>query len=903
MLEPAVPLDEANRLATLRSLDVLDTPPEERFDRLTRLAQHIFDVPIALVSLVDSNRQWFKSSRGLAATETPRSISFCGHAILSDQPFIIPDASADPRFADNPLVADAPHIRFYAGQPLKAADGSRLGTLCVIDSKPRQLTQTERDCLRELALCVNDELQHGSELKRLAELALFQERYASIIASSGDAIISKTLYGIISTWNPAAESLFGYTEEEAVGQPIAMLIPENRRDEEKEILARLKRGERIEHFETVRVSKDGRDVFVSVSISPIRDRSGNIVGASKIVRDLTERNLATQVRREDGARLSAILDNVLDGIITINETGIVESFNKSAERIFGYKALDVIGNNVKMLMPEPYHTEHDGYLHNFMSTGEKKIIGTGRQVIGRRKDGATFPMDLAVSAMQLGSKRMFTGIVRDITDRIKTERMKSEFISTVSHELRTPLTSIRGSLGLLAGGAAGELQVEARTLIDIAYKNSERLILLVNDILDMEKIEAGKMEFSPAPAKLLPLLLQAIEGNRAYAEQFRVTYQLADNLPDVMLHVDANRLQQVMANLLSNAAKFSPAGDSIEVSASADQKCVRVSVSDHGSGIPEQFHDHIFQKFSQADSSDTRKKGGTGLGLSITKAIVEQMGGRIGFDSQPDVLTTFWIEFPIWQARGDSVDKQPPLKKRILICEDDQDIASWLRLLLEQAGLEADVACTAAQAKQMLTQHAYSAMTLDLALPDQSGIQLIRELRTARETVTLPILVVSATAENKLQELNGEAFYVIDWIDQPIDHERLLRVLSQAIEHAPVVRPKILHIEDDPDICHVINAIAKDLADVIQAHTLHEARRMLKIGQYDLAILDISLPDGSGMELLSELNNATPPIPVMVFSAHDMGQNILKKVGASLVKSRTDNVQLLATIRNMVGIE
>ena len=252
MLEPAFPSDEADRIAILRGLNILDTPPEERFDRLTRLTQRLLNVPITLISLIDTNRQWFKSCRGLDASETSRSISFCGHAILDDQLFVIPDAILDPRFADNPLVTGAPNIRFYAGQPLKASNGSRMGTLCVIDSKPHHLTQSERDSLRDLALLVEDELNSQDHL--------------------------------------AATH--------------ALLNSEN--------------------------------------------------------------------------RLSAILDNVLDGIITINERGTVESFNTSAEKIFGYVAGEVIGNNVKMLMPEPYYSEHDDYLHNFASTGQKKIIGIGK---------------------------------------------------------------------------------------------------------------------------------------------------------------------------------------------------------------------------------------------------------------------------------------------------------------------------------------------------------------------------------------------------------------------------------------------------------------------------------------------------------------------------------------------
>lgn len=771
-----MPHDEARRIATLREMAILDTPPEERFDRLTRLARQLLKVPIAVVSLVDSNRQWFKSCQGLSASETPRSISFCGHAILDDQLFVIPDALLDVRFADNPLVTSAPHIRFYAGQPLKAANGSRLGTLCIIDSQPHSLSETECKSLRDLAALVEKELN------------------------------------TLDTQD-AADALQG--------------------------------------------SKN---------------------------------------------RLAAILDNVLDGIITINERGIVESFNLAAEKIFAYASAEVIGKNVNMLMPEPYHREHDGYLHNYVSTGVKKIIGIGRQVVGRRSDGSTFPMDLAVSAMQLGDKRLFTGIVRDITERVKIERMKTEFISTVSHELRTPLTSIRGSLGLIAGGVAGELPLQAKVLVDIAHKNCDRLILLVNDILDMEKIEAGKMEFDAQPLELMALLQHSLVTNQAYAEQYRVRYELTGELSDLKVKVDANRMQQVLANLLSNAAKFSPAGEWVAVSVGSDGRRVRIEVSDHGSGIPAQFRSRIFEKFAQADSSDTRNKGGTGLGLSITRAIVEQMGGRIGFDSQPNVLTTFWVEFPIWRQES-LPSHEPEHSRRVLICEDDPDIAMLLRMMLEQAGISADIAYTAAQAKQSLAQHAYAAMTLDLGLPDQSGTALIRELRENKATAGLPIIVVSANVGSGRKELAGEVFCVVDWIRKPIDQNRLVIALQQALEHVASSRPQILHVEDDLDLYRVANAIVGDFADMDNAASLTDARRMLQNKRYDLAILDVTLPDGSGIELLHALNTAEPPIPVMVFSAQEMGQEALKQVGATLVKSRTDNAQLLATIKRMVGIE
>ncbi len=233
----------------------------------------------------------------------------------------------------------------------------------------------------------------------------------------------------------------------------------------------------------------------------------------------------------------------------------------------------------------------------------------------------------------------------------KANLAKSDFLSIVSHELRTPLTSIRGALALVAGEVVGELPAAVKPLVDIAHKNSERLILLVNDLLDMEKIEAGKMEFNASPVKLMPLLKQALVGNHAYAEQYQVSYELESELPEAMVSVDSNRMMQVFSNLLSNAAKYSPAGGKVLVAVERIGRRIRVAVKDSGPGIPDEFKDRIFQKFAQADSSDARKKGGTGLGLSIAKAIIEQMGGSIGFDSQPNVQTTFYVELPEWFER------------------------------------------------------------------------------------------------------------------------------------------------------------------------------------------------------------------------------------------------------------
>jgi PAS domain S-box-containing protein len=247
----------------------------------------------------------------------------------------------------------------------------------------------------------------------------------------------------------------------------------------------------------------------------------------------------------------------------------------------------------------------------------------------------------------LPERGLIYAVARDVNERKKVEQMKSDFISVVSHELRTPLTSIRGSLGLLAGGVVGELPEKARELVHIAAKNSERLVRLINDILDVEKIESGQMSFRFVPQELMPLVEQALDSNRAYAEPFDVGLRVFEAAPGVRVRADADRVAQVLANLLSNAAKFSPRGGTVEVRVARHGDGVRVAVTDRGPGIQPAFQERVFEKFAQADVSSTRQKGGTGLGLTISRAIVERHGGRMGFVTGSEG-TTFWFDLPEW---------------------------------------------------------------------------------------------------------------------------------------------------------------------------------------------------------------------------------------------------------------
>lgn len=254
---------------------------------------------------------------------------------------------------------------------------------------------------------------------------------------------------------------------------------------------------------------------------------------------------------------------------------------------------------------------------------------------------------LSWRAVSVPEKGLIYGVARDISEHKRMEQMKTDFISVVSHELRTPLTSIRGALGLVAGGIAGELPERARRLVDIASKNSERLARLVDDILDVERIESGQMGFRLVPQDLAALVEQAVEANQPYGQPYGVSLRLVEAQP-ALVRVDADRIQQVLSNLLSNAVKFSPRGASVEVGVTARSGRVRLRVVDHGKGIPPEFRAWIFEKFTQADATSTRQRGGTGLGLSISKAIVERHGGRIWFETTPIQGTTFFVELPEW---------------------------------------------------------------------------------------------------------------------------------------------------------------------------------------------------------------------------------------------------------------
>jgi PAS domain S-box-containing protein len=350
------------------------------------------------------------------------------------------------------------------------------------------------------------------------------------------------------------------------------------------------------------------------------------------------------------------------GMLMVDDDGKIVMVNSDIEHQFGYRRKELIGQPVELLIPMRVRGKHLCYREDFITNPETRPMGIGREFFGRRKDGSEFPVEVGLNPIHTGEQVfLILAAVIDISERKRLERLKEDFVATVSHELRTPLTSIAGSLGLLAGQMTEAMPESQKKLVRIAHANSERLVRLINDILDMEKIESGRVAFEFSRINLRLAAEQAIEANRGFAEGFGVNVRLDDDASvDAEVNADPDRLAQLVTNLLSNAIKFSPRDAEVLVAVERAQigNAFRVSVRDHGSGVPEGFKPHIFEKFAQAEGPESRKKGGTGLGLYIAQQIVERLSGQIGFEEALGGGTTFYVDLPAWEAPRN--EQHPP---------------------------------------------------------------------------------------------------------------------------------------------------------------------------------------------------------------------------------------------------
>jgi PAS domain S-box-containing protein len=596
------------------------------------------------------------------------------------------------------------------------------------------------------------------------------------------------------------------------------------------------------------------------------------------------------------ARQQAVLDSAIDAILTLNPSGTVETINAAGQRMFGYSADELPRRDLSAVLE--MDTQRPGpFLERLIGPSRSLKAGVTQEMTGRRRNGETFPADVALGEMRLPEGLRFVAIIRDISERQRVAKLKEEFVSTVSHELRTPLTSIAGSLGLVSGGAAGEVPAPAKRLVNIALTNCQRLVRLINDVLDIEKMESGQVRFDLRPTPLGEIAARSVEETRGFAEALGVRLRLETDGSAPMIRGDTDRIVQVAVNLLSNAAKFSPAGQEVVLAVSTVDGKARLSVRDRGPGVPKDFQSRIFSKFAQADGSDTRQKGGTGLGLVIAREIVDRHGGRLWFENMPGAGATFNAEFA--KIGEHAAVLEPGV--RLLVCEDEVVTAAALREVLEDEGFIVDVAETLADAEQALRRADYACLVTDLKLPDGDGLTLIRRLRANLDVRRIPVIVVSGDAGRKRAQPGAGQLDIAAWMDKPVDPVRLKDAILAALAGAGR-RPLILHVDDDPDMLQITAAALSGCGEVVSAASLAAARTALAARRPDLVVLDIALGDGSGLQLLPELETATGGrIPVVVFSAQSSDKALAARVESVLTKSRTSLSALARTVRTLVS--
>ena len=617
-----------------------------------------------------------------------------------------------------------------------------------------------------------------------------QSSLAAIVESSDDAIIGKTLQGIITSWNASAVRMFGYTAEEAIGQHIHLIVPEERRDEEFIILGKVSAGQKIDHFETKRRTKDGRLLDISLTVSPIKNAAGEVVGASKVARDIG----AIKNAERASAYLAAIVGSSDDAIISKNLDGVITSWNASAVRVFGYTPEEAIGQHISLIIPEDSMDE------------EYTIIGKVRkgervehfETIRRTKSGAPVAISLTVSPILDSAGRIIgaSKVARDITKQKQTEKelmelnlRKDEFMANMSHELRTPMNAVIGLSSIL--GMSKTLTPKEQQYVSTLKQSAESLMVLIDNLLDFSKLEMGSLELEEAEFNLPELIEKTINMTSVKAREKGLVLRSTFASPLNRYYVgDFFRIQQTLLNLLSNAVKFTEAGSvEVRISLAREEKTVCVlliEVIDTGIGIAPEKIETIFEKFVQADASTTRKYGGTGLGLAIARGFAEKMGGTLSVSSRVGMGSNFAWELPLKKsARLAAItaeeDSVTVLKKDVLIVEDYEPNILVITAMLDILGYSFDCARNGVEAVRLIQNGRYDLILMDVQMAGMDGIestQRIRAFEAKNRLPRTPIIAMTAHVQDSDKARCYDAG-MDEFIAKPFEPATLAQILTK----------------------------------------------------------------------------------------------------------------------------
>ncbi|MDR3612625.1 MAG: PAS domain S-box protein [Candidatus Obscuribacterales bacterium] len=671
-------------------------------------------------------------------------------------------------------------------------------------------------------------------------------------------------------------------------------------------------------LETDVYNRRNQKITIDMSLKPILDESGKVLFIIPEGRDITQRVKIENTLKINEHKLKSLLACLAEGVYQVDQNGNVIYLNAAAETMLGYSQSEIMGKNMHDLI----HTNTpSGEVRSITQCSMLNVI-RDRQIhrepedFYQRKDGSFVPVEFVSSPIIEGDECVGAVIAfQDITLRKESENRVSEFYSTVSHELRTPLTSIRGALRLLEGGKGGEIGEKAMKLVKMGRTECDRLVRLINDMLDIRKIEAGKLELKPILLKASLPIAEALENLAPYAAENHVKLR-SDIIEDFSFQADQDRLTQILTNLISNAIKFSPADGTVLIKVGSGNvfpdgsKSVRFEVIDNGCGISEAAQQKLFGLFQQVDSSDSRAKGGTGLGLAITKALVEQHRGKIGIISKENEGSTFWFELPldnteipvIENATSDATTSEKPV---LLLVEDDVTLSTLLTFSLQDTyqvkhADSVEAACVA------LKQWKPMAILLDLHLPDGHGDDLIDKMKDSDDTKNIPIVTMSGQ-ENKMRNLSQPV--IIDFLKKPFDEATLRAALLRAQQSQVDKTAHILVAEDD----ELTVALLKDQIERLghtcrTVRTGEEALEAIQHSHIDLLVLDLGMPGVGGAGVIEALKQAGSDVPLIVYTARDLSTTEKRRLslgpfGATkhLTKSVDTDEDFLNAVKDMLN--